>query len=83
MLRISYPTLCRMLNAGDFVPPVNGRRRKLLFDPDAVEAWVKARSPPVNPTVTNPVKQKQQDKDRKRRIQLARDSLNRHRANVK
>jgi hypothetical protein len=37
-----------MMNTGDFVPPVNGRGRKLLFDPDAVEQWVKSRQSPDN-----------------------------------
>jgi hypothetical protein len=67
-----------MLNAGVFIP-VNGRGRKLLFDPDAVEAWIKARQPPVNvnsPTVTCPAKQ---ERDRKKRVILARAIIDKHR----
>ncbi|MCL2305167.1 MAG: helix-turn-helix domain-containing protein, partial [Planctomycetaceae bacterium] len=46
LLRCSFSTLSRMMNSGDFVNPVNGRGRKLLFDPDAVEKWIKARQQP-------------------------------------
>jgi len=79
-LRIHYSTLCRMMNAGDFIPAVNGRGRKLLFDPDAVEAWIKSRQPSIDtPPVTSPTKQRQLDKDKKRRLEAARASLERHR----
>jgi len=51
-LRLKYGTLNRMMNAGDFVPPVNGRRRKLLFDPEAVEAWIKSRQKRTSPVTS-------------------------------
>jgi len=86
LLRIKYSTLCRMLNAGDCVSPVNGRGRKLVFDPDAVEAWLKSRQSQMIPAVTSPIptKQKQREKDRKRRLEQARAALEeRHRVATK
>ena len=81
LLRCSYSTLCRMMNAGYLVPSINGRGRKLLFDPDAIEAWIQARQQTVIPAVSSPppTKQKQPDKDRKRRLQAARETLEKHR----
>jgi hypothetical protein len=69
------------LNAGDFVPPVNGRGRKLLFDPDSVETWIKSRqSSPVSvPPVTTPAKkQRQEEKAYQERQEAARVALERH-----
>jgi len=43
LLRCSYSTLCRMMNAGDFLSPINGRGKRLLFCSDAVEKWIQAR----------------------------------------
>lgn len=80
LLRISYPTLCRWLNEGRFVQPLNGRKRKLLFDSIAVERWVNTRQQPVIPAVSSlPAKQKQRAKERQRRLELARTALERHR----
>jgi len=45
LLRITYPTLYRWLKDGRFPAPVNGRGRKLLWSPGAVEEWMNARSP--------------------------------------
>jgi excisionase family DNA binding protein len=79
-LRISYSTLCRMMNAGGFISPVNGRGRKLLFDPDALETWIKARQSPVTtPTITSPTQQKRQDKEKQQRLAEARKRLEMHR----
>jgi hypothetical protein len=49
--------LYRILAANEFIDPVFGRGsgRKLLFCPDAVEAWVKSRQSPANTTaITKP-----------------------------
>ena len=80
LLRISYPTLCRWLNAETFPQPVNGRRRKLLFDPDAVEAWIKnQRGPPVStPAVTCSTKQRNDTRSFQERQRLAELSLQKH-----
>ena len=62
VLCITYPTLNRMMNDGRFdVRPVNGRNRKLLFDPDAVEAWIK-RQQTLIPAPTPPIGTRQQRK---------------------
>ena len=84
LLRISYPTLCRWMNDGRFIQPL-WRYRKLLFDSDAVEAWIKNRqtTPIPAPIVTNPVKRKKQEKDAQRRAELARQALDRHAAGRK
>ena len=84
LLRISYSTLCRMMNAGNFLNPVNGRGRKLLFCSEAVEAWINARQSQqaIMPAgiIPNPAKkQKQRDKDKQRRLENARAALERHR----
>jgi hypothetical protein len=71
-----------MMDTGEFtVSPVNGRRRKLLFDPDAVEAWVKSRQTLTFDTaiVTGTVAQRRQEKNRKRRLEAARATLDKHR----
>jgi len=70
-----------MMNAGEFVP-INGRGRKLLFDPDAIEAWIKSRQQIVIPAVSSPspTKRKQLDKNRSRRLKAAREALERHRS---
>ena len=84
LLGIHYSTLNRMMNAGDFISSVNGRKKKLLFDPDAVEAWIKARQQPVIPAVIGPKPAKQgQEKDRKRRLELAYVALEKHKPSKK
>jgi len=81
LLRCSYSTLCRMMNAGDFLQPINGRGKRLLFCSDAVENWIKARQQQAVPAVSSPspTKQKQLDKDKARRLQAAREVLEKHR----
>ena len=83
LLRISYPTLNRWMNDGRFVTSVG--RGKLLFDPDTVEAWIKNQQTPPIPasTTTSPTKRKSQEKDAKRRAELARQALDRHAAGRK
>jgi len=88
LLRCSFSTLSRMMNSGDFLNPVNGRGRKLVFDPDTVEAWIKARQQPLQAimsagVVPNPAKQKQRDKNKIRRLEMARATLDRHRITTK
>ena len=82
LLGIHYSTLNRMLNASEFIAPLNGRGRKLLFDPDAVETWIKSRqSPPIpTPAVINPAKKlRQEEKAYRERQEAARAALERHR----
>ena len=81
LLRIHYSTLCRMMNSNNFVPPVNGRGKKLLFDPDAVESWIKARSPPVTPTATTSTQRRKEKKSFEQRQAAATAALQRHVAN--
>ena len=79
LLRIKYGTLYRMLNTGDFVPPVNGRGRKLLFDPAAVEAWIKSRqatTATAPPNVNSPIREMN---DYQKRQKLAAQTLQTHR----
>ena len=45
---LSYSTLCRMMNAGTFPQPVNGRGRKLLWTQSAIAAWMCQQSESVN-----------------------------------
>ena len=76
LLRMRYGTLNRMLNAGGFVAPVNGRGKKLLFDPDAVEAWIKSRQQQVAPAANS---QRKRDKKSFEQRQAAADAaLQRH-----
>ena len=85
LLRISYPTLNRKMNAGDFVPAVNGRGKKLLFDPDTVRSWIKSQQQiaptSASPNVSNPAHQKREEiayRDRQKAAQkvLARHGIN-------
>jgi len=80
-LRIHYSTLCRMMNANEFIPPVLGRGRRLVFDPDAVEAWIKARQSVVNPAITTSSQRKRDKKSFDQRQADADASLQRHAEN--
>ena len=83
-LCITYPTLNRMMNDGRFnVQPVNGRGKKLLFDPDAVEAWIKSRQQPVTPVVPSSAQQRRRDKSFQRRQANAAAVLAQHDSNRK
>ena len=80
LLRIGDSTLYRMIKAGEFILPVNGRGRKSLFCPDAVEAWVKSRQQPVaQATVTSPTAKARDFAERQKRAAeaLARHTINR------
>ena len=79
-LGIGDSTLYRMMKAGEFILPVNGRGRKSLFCPDAVEAWIKSRQQPVAQTAaTNPTKsENQKNRDFAERQLRAQQSLERH-----
>jgi len=81
-LRITYSTLYRWMKEGLFFQPVNGRGRKLLFDPDAVEAWITARQSPVTPTAaTCPAQRRRRDKKAfGQRQAAARTTLQKHAA---
>jgi len=80
LLRVQYSTLNRMMNAGDFVSPVNGRGRKLLFCPDTVEEWIKRRQQSVAPTPTTPAKRRRDKKSFEQRQAAAEIALQRHAA---
>ena len=84
LLGISYSTLNRLMNAGEIIP-IFGRGRKLLFCPDAVDALIRSRQalPIPSPTVPRSKERRQQDVDRQRRIELARQALERHAAGRK
>jgi len=80
-LRIKYGKLNKMLNANEFVVPVYGRGKKLVFDPDAVEAWIKARQArqqPVTPTDSTPAQQRRKAKAFRERQAAADAALQRH-----
>jgi hypothetical protein len=78
----SKSSIATLIDTGEFIAPLNGRGRKLLFDPDAVEAWVKSRQPPMpTPTVLGTVAQRRQGQDRKRRLEAAHAALDAHRMN--
>jgi len=81
ILCIKYGKLNKMLNANEFIPPVFGRGKKLVFDPDAVEAWIKTRSPPVTPTVSTPAQQRREAKAFQERQKAADATLRRHNVN--
>ena len=84
LLRIKYSTLYRMMNDGRFeVRPVNGRGNKLLFDPDAVDAWIKScQSPVAHATSIRIAKsEKKHARDFAERQQRADDALQRHALN--
>ena len=85
LLCISDSTRYRMTKTGEFILPVNGQGRKLLFDPDAVEAWIKSRQQPVaQSATTNPTKtEKQKSRDFAERQLRAQQALERHVANRK
>jgi hypothetical protein len=70
-----------MINDGRFIQSVNGRGKKLLFDPDAVEAWVKSRQSPVASTAVTSLSKSEKAKTRAfaERQQRAEQSLERHR----
>jgi len=79
-LRIKYGKLNKLMNSGDFVPPVYGRGKKLVFDPDAVEAWIKNRQSPVIPAVSisTPTQQRRKAKAFRERQEAADATLKRH-----
>ena len=79
-VRLSYPTLHRMMNAGTFPVPVNGRKRKLLWTQDAIEQWVNRQSVPNNAVLppVNPRQQKREVKALEQRRESARQTLLRH-----
>ena len=80
LLRCHYTTLRKMIDTGEFIAPLHGRGRKLLFDPDVVEAFIKARQPPMpTPAVPGAVAQRRQEKSRTARLAAAHASLDAHR----
>ena len=78
LLRVQYSTLNRWLNAGTFPQPVNGRGKKLLFDPDAIEDWVKSRQQPAVPIPTPSTKRRRDKNSFEQRQVAAQAVLQRH-----
>ena len=81
LVRSSYPTLCRWLDAGLFPQPVNGRKRKLLWTEQQIEEWMNRQSAPVNATPlpnVSPSQQKRETKAFQQRQEAARQTLLRH-----
>jgi hypothetical protein len=68
------------MNRGEFIAPVFGRKRKLLFDSESLMLWIKAQQPPPesNAPTVRIVKQVDRDKDKTRRLEAARATLNKH-----
>ena len=59
-----------MMNSGELVS-VNGRRRKLLFCPDAVEAWIRSKQTSPAPVIaTAKVERKKSNVDNDVTIRL-------------
>ena len=83
LLRIEYSTLNRMMNAGEFIASVNGRGRKLLFDPDALERWLQDRQQSVTPTATTSKQRRKDKKAFEQRQADAQSTLDRHSRNRK
>jgi predicted DNA-binding transcriptional regulator AlpA len=82
LTRLSYPTLYRLLNSGQFPPPVNGRGRKMLWHMSQIEDWAKYRqsTQDSNTTAVSPMReQKRQAKAFKERQAAAKASLDKHR----
>ena len=65
--------------AGTFPLPVQERKGgRLLFDPHAIARWVEDRQ--ATPQTAKPIgSPKQEQQDKKRRLELARTALERHR----
>ena len=78
LLRVQYSTLNRWLNAGTFPQPVNGRGKKLLFDPAAIEDWIKSRQQSAAPAFTSPAKRRRDKKSFEQRQTAAQAVLQRH-----
>ena len=88
LLRISYQTLCRWMNAHAFPLPINGRGRgkKLLFTEQSVLEWIHRHNAPVDttPPIVSPAKQqKREAKAFNQRQEAARQTLERHAAGRK
>ena len=77
---LSYQTLNRLMSAGTFPQPVNGRRRKLLWTQSSIEEWMN-RNATLQPATApiRPSKRRQQDKDYRSRQEAAAKALERHR----
>jgi hypothetical protein len=84
MLNVSESTFSRILDRGEIVP-VFGRRRKLLFDPDAVANFIAARQSlaraPPTPAVTTPSQAKRETKEWEMRQAEAAKRLQAHQEN--
>jgi len=79
---LAYTTIRRMIITGRFPGSVNGRNRKLLFDPDAIEAWIKNQQSTPSNTPQNITSSKQLKREKKsfeERQKIAQKSLDRHR----
>jgi len=81
LIRVSYSTLRRWMNAGTFPQSVN-RRGKLLFIQSSIAAWMCQQSESVSrhtPTVTTSKERRQAEKSYQVRQEAALATLERHR----
>ena len=85
-VRCSEPTARRWIaesrrGIGTFPIPIQQKKGgKLLFDPQALVRWVEAQQATPQPTANNPVRSpKREQQNKKRRLELARAVLERHR----
>jgi len=76
LLRIKPGALYRWRKSGDF--PESIGVGALRWTEQQIIEWLNRKSAPVPDVTNHATKRKQQDKDRKRRIQAARLSLERH-----
>jgi len=76
---LSYQTLHRLMKAGAFPQPVNGRGRKLLWTQSSIEDWMNRNA--TSQPATTPVRpsKRQQDKEYRNRQEAAEKALERHR----
>jgi len=84
LLRISYSTLHRWLNARAVPMPVNGRGRgkRMLWSEESLLAWVNRHSEqpaPAPPSVSSQTHRNRETKSFQERQRLAAETLQRHR----
>jgi len=78
LTRVSYTTLSRYWKAGLFPRPLLGRGKKLVFDPEAVSAWLQAQQQVAPPNIIPPSQLKRETKAWNERQQLAKATLAKH-----
>jgi len=85
LLRVTVSTIRRWSSErrkgrGNFPLPISPLGYKCRWRESDIMRFIESQSaPPITPTVTSPAKQRQQETDKKRRLEAARVSLERHR----